>query len=51
MTCPTGKKTFTRRRDAKRYLRRIQTHGVPVKRVYECPLCGGYHMTSQGAAA
>lgn len=41
--CPTGKKTFTSARAAKRMHRRF---GDRV-RVYTCEVCGGLHVTTQ----
>lgn len=37
MICPSGK----------RALRRIQSFGCQIKRVYRCELCGEFHTTSQ----
>lgn len=38
---------FPERRLMKRYMKKIQKRGVGVRRVYKCPDCGLWHMTSQ----
>lgn len=35
------------RRAAKRYMKRAKKRGAGVRRVYLCPLCQLWHMTSQ----
>lgn len=47
IVCASGKRRYVRRRDAKKDLKRAQARGATVRRVYECPHCGGYHMTSK----
>lgn len=45
--CPTGKRVFTAKADARRALKRAQTSGARVRQVYRCPHCTAFHMTSQ----
>lgn len=48
--CPTGKRRFHDEAEAKRVLGRIQTgekRATTPTRVYRCPRCGGWHLTSQ----
>lgn len=47
IVCPSGKRRYVRRRFALRDLKRAQARGATVRRVYECPSCAGYHMTSK----
>lgn len=42
-----GKMRWHRRRDAIKQLHRLQSNGIPVKRVYRCPGCNMFHLTSQ----
>lgn len=45
--CRSGKRSWARKKDAKLALRRYQSHATcSVCRVYECPECGEYHLTS-----
>lgn len=50
--CQTRKRAYRRRRDAVRALRTIQSlgPGCTARRVYICPDCGAYHLTSERAA-
>ncbi len=41
MTCPTGKRVFDTRADARRARKRYP--GAP-RRAYPCDLCGGWHL-------
>jgi len=46
--CPTGKRIYPTRQDARRAARMIarRRHGGP-SRAYHCPKCGGHHITSE----
>jgi hypothetical protein len=44
--CPSGKRAFRARRDAKKALRQAKARGVNVKRYYRCPRCNYFHLTS-----
>lgn len=48
--CLTGKRRYTTRRDAKialaDILRRHRAHRE--QRIYRCPSCNGFHLTSKG---
>jgi hypothetical protein len=51
--CVTGKRLWRSKAAAKRALKRVQAerqtagHDRFECAIYECPLCGGWHMTSQ----
>jgi hypothetical protein len=46
--CPTGKLGYPTKGDARAALKRIRkAHGSTVRRVYDCPLCMFWHLTSQ----
>lgn len=45
--CPSRKRAYRRRRDARRALRQIQTLGYPIKSTYRCSICGQHHLTSK----
>lgn len=41
MTCPTGKRMFETRADARRVRKRYPGAS---RRAYQCTLCGGWHL-------
>lgn len=45
--CPSGKVPYLNRWLARRALAHRQTAGGGQRRVYRCPECAAYHMTSQ----
>jgi hypothetical protein len=48
--CPTGKKMHETRKRAKQWVRsRVEVHKVSHQRVYKCPHCGLFHVTSYTA--
>lgn len=49
MKCPSGKISMTSRKQAEQKMRaywRTKRPGKMPTRVYKCPLCEGWHMTS-----
>jgi hypothetical protein len=44
--CSSGKTPYASKADAKRGLKRVRQR-VAVRRVYRCPECGLWHLTSQ----
>lgn len=48
--CRTNKLAFGSKKEAKEYMKaRKNNNGFRAKHVYECPLCGTWHLTSQSA--
>ena len=47
--CPTRKRRFRDHTSAIRALKLIQGSGGSLARAYECPLCNGWHLTSQAS--
>lgn len=45
--CPTGKRSFATKREARQALAVWRENGVGVRRHYKCKQCGSYHLTSQ----
>lgn len=45
--CPTGKRSFATKREARQALALWRKSGVGVRRAYKCKSCGSYHLTSQ----
>jgi hypothetical protein len=45
--CPTGKRRFASAVLARIALNEAQRAGREEQRRYECPICGGWHLTSQ----
>ena len=45
--CPSGKRGFTSRAEARRGLKRARGTGAEVRDTYRCEDCGLWHMTSQ----
>ena len=46
--CPVQpkKRRYKRRGDAQHAARRLQTRGFGPHKVYKCPACGDYHLTT-----
>lgn len=49
MTC-SEKRRFISKEDAKRYARRVHSHGNRKNRPYRCPTCRMWHLTTVNAA-
>ena len=45
----TSKNRYATEGEALEVARECAEHGSPALRVYECPLCGGWHLTSKKA--
>lgn len=45
--CPTGKFGYVSKARAKRALKEARRAGRSVTAVYDCPMCVGFHITSQ----
>jgi hypothetical protein len=46
--CPlTGKQSFATRADAKRALQLVNRCGSKAWRVYRCPVCSAFHLSSR----
>lgn len=46
-TCASGKVGYRTRRKALRVLEALRARGDGERSYYECPMCGGFHLTSQ----
>lgn len=45
--CPGGKYAYESKTRAKRAAKQAKRDGRPITAVYSCPLCPGWHMTSE----
>lgn len=46
MTCSSGKTCHQTKQQAMKQIRSSQRRGAPELRVYKCPLCEWFHVTS-----
>ncbi len=45
--CPSGKVRYRDHQSAVMVLRNVQGRGGDLARAYQCPMCQGWHLTSQ----